>query len=97
MTGFMPTEHERDWQSTGEKRWRVIKRAGGYRTVRSEAEEVDMNSGESRWIPIAHATVPQKAPAGWRQVPKYERVEKDDGSAGEVLPWGYKTKPTEST
>lgn len=84
-----------DWQETGERRWRVLKRMGGYRLVRSEAEEIDMDSGEIRWVPIVHAYAQQKAPAGVRQVPRYERMEKDDGTPGEFLPWSPRQPPPE--
>lgn len=93
MAGIAPGEGEQDWQATGERRWRITKRVGGYRTVVSEREEVDMNSGENRWVPVPHATERRKAPAGWHRFPKYERMERDDGFAGDVLPWGYTAPP----
>lgn len=85
-----------DWQPTGEKRWRVLKRVKGYRMVRSEMEEVDMNSGDIRWIPLAHDYETQKAAAGFRKVPKYDRIEKDEGTTTEFFPWRSGTPPGEA-
>jgi hypothetical protein len=76
-----------DWQPTGERRWRVVKRIAGYRTVRAEQEEIDMNSGERRWVAFPHGATLQHTPAGMARRPTFERTEKDTKPETEVLPW----------
>jgi hypothetical protein len=83
------TEAGQDWQPTGERRWRVIKRADGFRTVRSEREEIEMNGGERRWVAFAHRTQRQGAAAGVARRPKFERTEPDTDPTLEVLPWTH--------
>lgn len=78
---------EGDWQPTGERRWRVTKRAAEYRTLRSEREEIDMDTGQRRWVPHPHGTESRINPAGTHMVPKYERTEQGGGSVGDVIPW----------
>ncbi|CAN5807673.1 hypothetical protein BH23GEM3_BH23GEM3_19830 [soil metagenome] len=80
---------EQDWQPTGERRWRVVRRVGGFRKVRSERGEIDLNSGERRWVPLAHGTELRKKSAGWARLPVYERMEIDDRPDEDILPWGY--------
>jgi hypothetical protein len=82
-------DDKRDWHPTGERRWRIIKRGDGYRTLVSERETVDGNSGETRWVPAPHGLHLRTQPAGWTRFPKYERTEPDDGYEGDVLAWDY--------
>ena len=47
-----------------------------------------MDSGETRWIPLPYGRERKKSPAGWFMALTYDRVERDDGFEGDILPWG---------
>lgn len=64
---------KRDWAATGATRWKIVKRQGDFLALRRQLEQIDMNSGEKRWVfcdhPISRKVMrTQSVPLSWTVV-----------------------------
>jgi hypothetical protein len=78
------------WHPTGERRWVIARRRDEYRTLQSQREEIDMDTGDRRWVSIPHWKRPRTTVTGTRIVLEHEVTERGEGTVGDVLPWSYR-------
>jgi hypothetical protein len=78
------------WHPTGERRWMIVRRRDEYRTLQSQREEIDMDTGNRRWVSIPHWKRPRTTTTGFRTVLEHEVTEPGEGEVGEVLPWSHR-------